>query len=115
MFKVKGHLADSRRLRTLSSFPAYLTVKDTEDMEWTSAEIMANDWYKLVPGHPYELQRSGSPYEKHIRKLYDESDCPKAAAMRYLVNKVWEPTEKAVFVTFSPANAFILYWVCLDL
>ena len=54
-FKVNGYLADSRKPRTLSSFPALSVVKDTKDMEWTGSEIIANDWYKPVLGHTYEL------------------------------------------------------------
>ena len=101
-----------RRLRILSTFPVLGTLEDTKNLELTGAEDRQHGWVTKAKDHPYNLDETGSPYERHIEAICAESDCTKVAAINKLIDEKWDPEEKAVFCSMGPTPALVLYWVC---
>ena len=102
-----------RRLRILSTFPVLGLLEDTKNLSLSGVEDRSKEkaWVSLSKKHLYDLEERGSPYERHLREICAEKDCPKIGAINQLIDKQWDQHEKAVFCSMGPTPALILYWV----
>ena len=107
---VNNFLDDVRALRILSSFPALKMIEQTKDLKHTGQEIRDKGWCSITTYHPYNLQRTNSPYEKHIAAITRHTVCPKVKALGGLIDE-WDKGEKAVVACASPVSSLLTYLV----
>jgi len=74
-----------RRLRVLSTFPMLGELKDTKDLTLAGTEDRKKGWIRNEPGHLYNLQPCGSPYEVHIAEICSNRNSTKIAAINGLI------------------------------
>lgn len=71
--KVSRWLQVARRSRIISSFPELDVLQDCKPLRFTSEELLKNKWLRTRAGTLYELERTQSPYERHIKAIAGET------------------------------------------
>lgn len=70
-------LQQVRMLRVLSTFPMLGLLRETKGLELSGSKDYRRGWVSKEPGHLYNLQRSGSPYEVHIADICSTKTPPR--------------------------------------
>lgn len=104
-------LQAAHRARIVSSFSELGELHDCKSLRFTLEEIIEGHWVRPQAGKLHQLEKAGSPYERHIHAIAGFKNCPKIRTLGLVLKHIWRKDAKVVIMTISPVSALIVYWV----